>query len=140
MSSKSAELAVKNNVPDPALCDREAWIDEIWPGAKVGEGWGGFPPHTHPLLSAFGLPDSWGASPPTPPLMSAFGLRVDRAHSGQGLGGNVLLRNWIEVKDEEAFGPPPEAEFRCGSIWIGLRPQKSHIRSIFKEKVELAIF
>ena len=48
LSSKSAELAVKNNAPDPLLCDREAWIDEIWPGAKVGEGWGGFAPHTPP--------------------------------------------------------------------------------------------
>ena len=70
--------------------------------------------------------------------MSAFGLKVDQAHSGQGLGGNVLLRNRIQVEDEEAFGPPPEAEFRCGSIWIGLRLQKSHIRFIFEENVDLA--
>ena len=39
------------------------------------------------------------------------GLQVDRAHSAQRLGGSVFLRNWVEVKDEEAFGPPPEAEF-----------------------------
>ena len=72
--------------------------------------------------------------------MSAFGLQVDQAHSAQGMGGDVLLRNWIEVKDEEAFGPPPEAEFRCGSFWIGLRLQNSHIRSIFEEKVDLVFF
>ena len=49
-----------------------------------------------------------------------------------------MLRNWIKVKDEEEFGPPLEAEFRCGSIWIGLRLQNNHIRSIFEEKVDLA--
>ena len=47
----------------------------------------------------------------------------------------LLIRIWVEIKDLEAFGPPPEAEFRCGSVWIGLRPQNRHRRSIFEERL-----
>ena len=46
-----------------------------------------------------------GFAPPTPPLMSAFGLQVDLADPGQRLGGKVLSRNWVEVKDEEDGEP-----------------------------------
>ena len=62
------------------------------------DSWGGFAPPHPPLLSAFGLPDSWGASPPTPPLMSAFGLRVDQAHSGQGSGGTFSKETGSRLK------------------------------------------
>ena len=48
---------------------------------------------------------------PVVPRKESLRPRPKAAAVGPGLGGNVLLRNWIEVKDEEAFGPPPEAEF-----------------------------
>ena len=56
------------------------------------------------------------------------------------VGANVFFINRGDMEDLGAFGPSPEAEFRCGSIWICLRPQNNHIRSIFEEKVDLAFF
>ena len=81
-----------------------------------------------PVLSGLGQPGGrrltlrgvWGAKPP-------HESGRPKADSNGGVWG---------IKDLEALGPFPEAEFRCGSIWIGLRPQNNYRRSFSKENIE----